>query len=199
MYFALEGADCCGKSAITKLLSNSIGKGFIFTREPFTFSGGALNLQYPLQRLFKFAEDQVIHYEEVVKPALRQGYHVISDRVACVSSVVYREFDGIDPEFAYAVHNKIPTPDVVFIIDVPAPVLCARGVKKGEERYNLSRATMLRELYLEYSGIHRADFPIFVIDGDRPMSIVADDVQQRILHMIRNTNEMQEIKDEGCF
>ena len=158
-------------------------KEFVFTREPYTFSGGVLDLKYPMQRLFRFAEDQVVHYEEVLKPAFEARMNVVSDRVASVSSLIYRQYEGVDCCISKTVHGFLPRPDVIIIIDVTAEELFKRAEKKSEEHYSLARASILRKLYFEYAmsrGPLGRSTGMFIVDGNKSITDVAIDVENII-------------------
>src|SRR3989338_5534442 len=92
-YIALEGIDGSGKTTqVEKLASHfrSLGKEVVTTREPRKETGIVGKLIFEILQAKKkvpsvalqylFTADRVMHYLEIIEPALKEGKIVISDR-----------------------------------------------------------------------------------------------------------------------
>jgi dTMP kinase len=136
-----EGIDGSGKTTIMNQLKEILGNnGIIYTKEPYQFAGGALELKYPYQRLFRFMEDHVLHLEEVILPALREGKLVICDRYID-SNLAYRcvdmgnarnKYDAII-EWLEVLHSFSTWPCRTILFEISPKLAIERCANKGEE------------------------------------------------------------------
>jgi len=117
LYIALEGIDGSGKTTQVEELAKyfeSKGKKVVRTREPRKegIIGDLVNqilkgeLKIPPKAFqYLFSTDRVIHLEEIVLPALKEGKIVISDR-SFWSAVVYGILDK-SKDYDYKEANQI--------------------------------------------------------------------------------------------
>lgn len=103
-YIAVEGIDGSGKTTQAKILADyfkSKGKKVILTREPRKkgLIGDLVHKvllgktdMHPKAFQYLFTADRVMHYEDVIVPALKKGNVVISDRCFW-SAIVYGILD----------------------------------------------------------------------------------------------------------
>ncbi len=111
-----EGIDGSGKTSAAQALYQDLVKKYttLLTREP-----GATHLGKVLRTLLQgrtfsldpkaeyllFAADRAQHMQEIVLPALAEGIHVISDRMAD-SSYAYQGYGrGVDPDMIHTVNS----------------------------------------------------------------------------------------------
>jgi dTMP kinase len=136
-FIAFEGGEACGKSTQSALLAEALGA--VLTREPGGTDIGArlraLVLDPATEGLSSRAEalvmaaDRAQHVAEVVEPALAAGRHVVTDRFAG-SSIAYQGYGRglpvaeIEQLSDWAAAGTWP--DLVILLDVPAPVADAR-------------------------------------------------------------------------
>jgi dTMP kinase len=84
------------------------------------------------------AADRAQHIEQVVRPALAAGRHVVSDR-SIYSSLAYQGFGrGLPLEQVRAVNEWAVGgcwPDLVVLLDVPADVLAYRMQRRELDRF----------------------------------------------------------------
>ena len=201
-YIVLEGGEGAGKDTHVERLRQEFGsKNFIYTREPGgTELGKALRnmllhnthgeIKLPAELLL-FLADRAQHVEELIKPALAQGKHVVSNR-SWISFLAYQihgraqyDWEPIVVEVLKKVFEGCPT-DLAIILDVPYEVGHARMVKMGklfDTMENLPKASheRIRNAFLTIAK----ELPqARVIDASRPLEVVWSDVKQAVQSVI---------------
>ena len=191
-FVTLEGPDGSGKSAQSERLraaAAEAGQDVVLVREPGGTAGGERVRKILMdagpvgirltQRtdalLFNAARAQLI--DEVIRPALRRGALVISDRYAD-STLAYQgcggllPLDELRPVVAFATGGL--RPDRTILIDVPAEVGLARKTSAETTRFeaHFDRAfhERVRAGYLSFAAAEPDRW--VVVDGTAP----ADDV-----------------------
>ena len=149
MFITFEGIEGSGKSTQIQMLKEFFEKKSLkafFTKEPGSSEIGKeirsilLNKEnkiYPQTEIFLIFADRVQHVEEIIKPNLNEGKIVVSDRY-CDSSVAYQgQREGISKIEIYELIENLdlPTPDITFLLDLPANV----GLKRAKNRASLDR------------------------------------------------------------
>lgn len=144
---------------------------------------------FPMTELLLYAADRVQHVQEQIAPALAAGKTVVCDRFHD-STVAYQGFSRkIDIAAIDRVHALILdglTPDLTFLLDLPATVGLARAWKQinsgrrsgAETRFeseNLAFHEAVRSGYLELA--RREPDRFVIIDA----TVKADEVTARIL------------------
>jgi len=144
-FLAFEGGEAAGKSTQSARLAERIGA--VRTREP-----GGTPLGAEIRRHFLdpatgdldarteallMAADRAHHVDEVVRPALAAGRHVVTDRYL-YSSIAYQAHGrGLDPAGVAAL-NRWATdglePDLVVLLDVPVEVARQRVADATPDR-----------------------------------------------------------------
>ena len=184
-YIALEGTEGTGKSTHARRLAVELDA--VLTRE----HGGT-----PIGRLVRailadpdhteltaraeallIAADRAQHLEELVRPALASGRHVVSDR-SIYSSLAYQGFGrGLPLSEVRAVNEWAIGgcwPDLVILLDVPAEQLARRMHRRELDRFERSGPEFY-ERVAEGFRLLAAEEPErwVIVDGDRPMEEVA--------------------------
>jgi dTMP kinase len=135
---ALEGVDGAGKTTQALSLAATlarIGRQVLFTQEP-TFGPSGRRLRDYLagaerhltaeEELDLFQADRREHVENTIRPALRRGWIVITDRYY-YSSAAYQGALGLDPQAIIADSEAFaPRPDLVVIFTLPLSMALAR-------------------------------------------------------------------------
>ena len=149
MFITFEGIEGSGKSTQIQMLKEFFEKKSLkafFTKEPGSSDIGKeirsilLNKEnkiYPQTEIFLIFADRVQHVEEIIKPNLNEGKIVVSDRYYD-SSVAYQgQREGISKIEIYELIENLdlPTPDITFLLDLPANV----GLKRAKNRASLDR------------------------------------------------------------
>ena len=139
LFITLEGPDGAGSSTQTVLLSSWLekrGRKVFTTKEPTNSMIGGI-IRVILKKEWKvdhvtfallFAADRAHHVNKEIKPLVRKGVHVISDRY--ILSTLAFESDGVNIEWLKLINKKFPQPDLTFILNVPGK-MCAERIAKS--------------------------------------------------------------------
>ena len=166
LFISLEGVDGCGKSTQTQLLSDWLRQRgsyeVVTTREP-----GGTPLGVKLRQLIQhgddmgpraeallYAADRAHHVDTLIRPALKRGAIVLSDRYLD-SSVAYQAAgrhmppDQIDLLSRWATNGLMP--QVTVLVDVDPAVALARQVGEPDriEREGVGFQEAVRQGYLD--------------------------------------------------
>lgn len=201
MFITFEGIEGCGKSTQAKLLAEyleSRGLKVLITREP----GGTpiseairgillsndFKEMHPFTEVFLYLASRAQHVYELIKPSLRQGVIVISDRFFD-STLVYQGYvREIDLEFIETM-NRFATgnlmPDITFLLDVdPTEGLRRARLRneqelREEDRLEKEAIEFHEEVRKGYMDLVRK-FPdrIYVIKSDRDMLEVQEEIRR---------------------
>ncbi|MCD6403411.1 MAG: dTMP kinase [Candidatus Aenigmarchaeota archaeon] len=182
LFIVIEGPDGSGQTTQAELLAKWFerrGYKVKVTKEPTnSIIGGIIRsvlqneLKIDLRTLaLLFAADRSHHVEKVIKPLLRKGVVVISDRYA-LSTIVYESLDGLDVEWLKQINSMFPVPDVTIILDVPGKI-CVERIKKARFGFEMfetqEKLEKIRKRYLELKDV----FPnTFVVDGKPKPEVV---------------------------
>jgi dTMP kinase len=144
-FLAFEGGDAAGKSTQTERIARRLDA--VRTREPGgTPLGAAIRAQFldpatgeiePRAEALLMAADRAQHVSTVVRPALRAGRHVVTDRYFH-SSIAYQGHGrGLDPAGVESL-NRWATDgllaDVVVLLDLPVEVARRRVAHEAPDR-----------------------------------------------------------------
>ena len=149
MFITFEGIEGSGKSTQIQMLKEFFEKKSLkafFTKEPGSSEIGKeirsilLNKEnkiYPQTEIFLIFADRVQHVEEIIKPNLNEGKIVVSDSYYDCSVGYQGQREGISKiEIYQLIENlDLPTPDITFLLDLPANV----GLKRAKNRASLDR------------------------------------------------------------
>lgn len=191
-FIVLDGPDGSGKGTEIALLKKELlESSVLFTHEPGATKRGQdirkilliSDKTHPLSDFFLFWADRVSHVEEIIRPALNSGTHVISDRFDS-STFAYQIIADARPEFLglFKEARKIVLrdcfPDAYIFLDLPALIIKKRieGDKTKRTRYDI-KPPEYHEKVIEGFKKFASDFkPSFMIDSDRPPKEVHDDI-----------------------
>ncbi|MEM2875011.1 MAG: dTMP kinase [Candidatus Hadarchaeales archaeon] len=185
---AIEGADGCGKSTHARLLSNwlrSRGYRVLLTSEPTDSVFGrvirdALRGKLTLPREAEaaiFAADRALHVSRVIKPAIRSGTIVVSERYLH-SSFAYQPARGVSEEWVRRLNRCMPRPDLTIILDVPTRETMRRVRSKGPDVFERD-SDFQRSVRENYLRLAREE-DLVVVDTSRPK----DEVQKEIRSIV---------------
>lgn len=174
-FITFEGIDGSGKSTQLRLVSSflkGLGCDALLTREP---GGTTIGLRLraalldaqeevdPLTELLVFAADRAQHVRRVLRPALRAGRVVISDRYADATVAYQGAGRGFKPELVSEIVRLATeglTPDLTLLFDVPVAESTNRTTRRSNVRNKLDRLDIehhdfherVREAYLRIAA-----------------------------------------------
>ena len=195
VFITIEGVEGSGKSTQLFRLSErlrQIGLPLLVSKEP---GGTALGRELrrlllerhpsgeawcPDAELLLFYADRAQHIEQVVRPALTAGHHVVSDR-SVYSTLAYQGYGRMLPIHEvreinqWAVHTWWP--ELVILIDVDPTVLAARLAERTLDRFEQESAEFHARVRAGFHAMAAADPQHWVVvDGANDPDTVAADI-----------------------
>ena len=193
VFICIEGLDGSGKTTHTKRLIRNLqnqGIDAVYTTEPSRGELGTFIRSSVLEGKTRaprvveavlFAVDRVEHIEKDVKPALKEGKVVVSDR--CVySSLAYQGAAGLDIEWIEEINRLALPPDLTVYIDVPPEVVVKRIRRKKSVMETLETQRKVQQVYLRYVNNGK----MVPINGDKRKKEVEQSILQLILEFLKN-------------
>lgn len=202
-FISFEGIDGSGKTTHSRIFCEflrSIGADFISTREPGGTPLGEDIRNFALKKykdksvkaeLYLFEASRAEHFEKVIQPALNEGKIVVIDRF-CDSTLAYQgygnknDLEAVEFVDDFATNNT--KPDLTFYLDIDPREALARRIGRSTndiiEDRGLLYQDIVRKGYLEIynKNKHR----IVLIDANRSVSEVADEIKDVFLQRINN-------------
>ncbi|MFN4164367.1 MAG: dTMP kinase [Ferrovibrio sp.] len=203
-FITLEGGEGAGKSTQIRLLADRLaerGIETLLTREPggtagaeairsLLVTGDPERWDAMTETLLHYAARRA-HVEKTVKPALRRGVWVISDRFAD-STMAYQGYAGaVGREAVAALHRLVLgdfVPDLTLVLDLPVETGLARarqrmqGHAAAEDRYERMGRDFhekLRDAFRDIAA--REPQRCRLIDADRDVDSVAVALWQAVV------------------
>jgi len=204
-FITFEGIEGCGKTTQLRRLADTLsGRGipFIMTREP----GGcpiaddirgilldAKNSDLrPGAELLLYAAARAQHVQQVVKPALESGIHVLCDRFYD-ATIAYQGYGrGLDLQLIHQL-NVIATggldPDLTILMDCPVETGLGRALARinattdgvREERFELESLEFHRRVRNGYLQRAAAEPDrIIVVDGSREVAEIEQTITRTV-------------------
>lgn len=194
----VEGVEGSGKSTQMRRLARWLrrqGYPVELTREPdgTTLGVGVRRLfehgPQPLTETFLFLAARHQHVAERVRPWLRRGRVVLSDRYTD-ATVAYQGYGrGLDPEMIRELNVRATggvLPDLTLLFDLDPAVGFRRIGRRRRDHFERQALAFHRRVRRGYLEIHRAEPKrVRVIDAARSPSIVAADVQALVGEFLR--------------
>ena len=193
MLVTLEGIDGSGKTTVAEALQDSLSPETVFTREPTeSWYGEAVDRSIgdddadPLAELFLYTADHADHLSRLIRPALREGRLVISDRYAD-SRYAYQGATLAGEltrpvEYVRGIHEPFTRePDLTLYLDVPPET----GAERAGATNKFETAGYLGRVRENYEHLVDTDPARFVrIDATRsPEAVVA--AAERAIEAVR--------------
>lgn len=135
---SVDGPGGAGKTTIVRHLAQILlaeGRHVHVTAEPSNGPIGKLAVEltptvtgHALACLY--AADRYHHVETEIKPRLRAGHVVISDRYLA-SGLTVQRFDGVDPQFLWQLNEEVERPDLTVILEADPDVIAERLDARG--------------------------------------------------------------------
>jgi len=146
-FIAFEGLDGSGQTTQANLLKDFlIKKGFevVLTKEPTLNSRAGKKIEKildkeivvsPRQLQELFSEDRNWHQKNKVKPNLKKGKIVITDR-SQFSSFAYGSASGVELDYLFFLNKKFIEPDLTILLKV-SPKVCIKRIRKRGQKETL--------------------------------------------------------------
>ena len=193
IFICIEGLDGSGKTTHAhRLVRNLQKRGIdaVYTTEPSrgelgifireTILEGKKRVPRVVEALL-FAVDRVEHFENDVKPALKEGKVVVSDR--CVySSLAYQGAAGLDLEWIEEINRFALPPDLALYIDVPPEVVVKRIRRKKSVMERLETQRRVQKVYMKFVENGK----LMPLNGDRKKGEVEQNILNVILEFLEN-------------
>lgn len=195
VFICVEGLDGSGKTTQARRLVRNLRRrrlDAVYTTEPSKGRVGKLIRGFVLNRRKRvavaleallFAADRVDHVEKEVKPMLEEGKIVVCDRYV-YSTLAYQGAAGLSLEWIEHINQFALKPHVALLIDVPANVVVKRLKRKKTVMETARNQEKVREVYLKLVQ----DQLLVRIDGDRPISEVAESVLDVVLGLLKTAH-----------
>lgn len=202
-FITLEGGEGAGKTTQLAWMHDylqRIGLPALVTREP---GGTALGEQIrgvllnPSNHDMSVAAETLLlfaaraqHVQQVIRPALAQGYWVLCDRFTD-ATYAYQgggrglAFAEIAPLERWVLGDLVP--DLTFLFDVPVAVGLARTRERGGaadrfEQEHLEFFERVRLVYLQRAAQHPERY--LLIDANRPLAAVSAEIERRLVEYV---------------
>ena len=196
MFIVFEGIDGCGKTTQIFLLANhlySLSKysHILITREAYKdrkirevlMQDESKDKAEKLTELF--VQDRKEHISDLIAPSLNKNVIVISDRYK-YSTICFQAAQGQDMNELIKMHDNMPLPDFIFVLDVPADVAFERinlrnkainktEFNKFEKNSNFLEKT--RQNYLKLKELLPEE-NIILIDGTKSVDAVFEEIKK---------------------
>ena len=197
MLISIEGIDGSGKSTLVRHLAKQLqiyGCSVVTTKEPGGSSLGKLLreiLQHQPVALMSraeyllFAADRAQHMDEVIKPALKSGAVVISDRMAD-SSLAYQGYGrGEDLAMINTINvwaMQESKPDLTFYMKIEPE----EAIKRLKKRTTLTafekeQTGFVKRLIKGFDEIFRDRDNVITLDGTLPPKEIAENATQAVM------------------
>ena len=201
-YLVIEGLEGAGKTTAMKTIKRFLTEhniNYITTREPgATTVGEAVRSLIkdtevkesmdPRTELLLFYAARIELLEKVIKPALRDGTWVLSDRFELSSFAYQGGGRQLDENMLYSLSAfcvKNINPDLVFFLDIKPEIGLERAKKRGKlDRIENESADFFRNVYLSYHKYLKHLKNVAVIDASKPLSVVQGLIRERLNYAI---------------
>ncbi|MFJ5470686.1 dTMP kinase [Pectobacterium carotovorum] len=195
-FIVIEGLEGAGKTTARNIVVETLRshgvKDVVFTREP-----GGTPLAEKLRELIKqgMADEKVTDKAEVlmlyaarvqlvdnvIKPALANGYWVIGDRHDLSSQAYQGGGRGIDQHLLRSLRDTVLgdfRPDLTLYLDLPPAIGLQRARQRGElDRIEQESLAFFDRTRSRYQELAAEDDSILTIDASQSIDAVSADIQ----------------------
>ncbi|MCX8169915.1 MAG: dTMP kinase [Candidatus Methanomethyliaceae archaeon] len=187
LFITIDGIDGAGSSTQVKMLVdrlNSIGHSAIGTKEP--------NPEGPIEPIIReiirrpilspeleallFAADRIYHVEAFIKPWLREGKIVVSDRYL-ESSIAYQTIQGLEEDWILTINRGAIKPDISIILDIDPRISLKRKGKASDRFEDIEFLRKVREKFLDRAR----RIGHFVINAEKSIMEVHEEILEIVL------------------
>ena len=144
-----------------------------------------LKVRKPIYEALLFAADRYEHVFREIKPKLRKGVILVSDRYV-YSSLAYQGAGGLSIEWLRSINSFAPKPDLTIYLDISAEEALARKHKSTSRRTVFEGEkfqSRVRDIYLKLA--EEEDFLKF--EGAKPIKTIHREILRKVLRFLRET------------
>ena len=193
MFIVFDGLDGSGKGEMVKRLEKYLvdkGLNVLVTREP---TDGEYGKQ--IRSILKeekdprtgaekclglFIDDRKEHLANEIVPFLEKKGVVICDRYY-YSTIAFQHTQGIPMETIVMGNMAFKTPDIAFILDLPAEMALGRVDKRGEGKEKFEELEFMKELRENFLKLGEVlDDNIKVIDASKSKDRVFEQIKKEM-------------------
>ena len=212
-FITFEGIDGSGKSTQLRLLGNYLreaGCEVVLTREPGgtpvgnRLRGALLDAHEevdPLTELLVFAADRAQHVRRVLRPAIKAGQIIISDRYADATVAYQGGGRGFSPELIAEIIELATEglkPDLTVLFDLSVEESTARTSRRFDGKHKGDRLdaeaadfhVRVRDAYLELA--RKEPERIKVVETNRPAEETHQRVKEIVLPFLKSRGHLVE-------
>ncbi|MBI1272687.1 MAG: dTMP kinase [Alphaproteobacteria bacterium] len=200
-FITLEGGDGAGKSTQAKRLAEALrkrGKKVLLTREVGGSDGAEairevwLSGEYrwdAITELLLISAARRDHIEKVIRPALKKGTWVISDRFAD-STYVYQGYGmGLDKKYIRQIYKIIAgelVPDLTVVLDVPVEIGAKRMAGRLLDRFERKDKAFHKRLRQGYLARAKSEPKRFVVvDAGNSLDVTGRNLVATVLRKLK--------------
>jgi dTMP kinase len=201
MFIVFEGGEGSGKDTHIDLLREAFGTqdDIVYTREPggTTIGEAIRSILMDTQHDHMSVETELLLFlasraqllDEVVRPALQSGTHVISNRFA-LSTIAYQifrkerhEYRGFLDMVSAQLMSDVAPYYVLLDVDPEVGLARARGRDEASTRFDLEAVETHEKVRRGYHDAVQA-FPHVIVDANRPLPEVHTDVRAHVKELL---------------
>jgi len=201
VFISFEGPEASGKSSQIRVLSKFLKNQkipYIITREP----GGSiiseklrniiLNKKYKIsnkEELLLLMASRINHINTVIKPAIKKGMLVISDRF-CDSTFVYQCYvNKFGIEKGIILHknlleNYLPYKTFLLILS-PKEIIKRLKLRKKSNKYDKKNLSFHKKVIQGYKKISKNNKRFIIINAENQFSEIHKEIRTKIIHIIK--------------
>jgi len=194
LFIVLDGLDGSGKGEMIKKLDKYLcKKGFnvLVTREP-TSSKYGKKIKEILRKekdpkkgaelcLELFVKDREEHLKKEIEPFLKKKNSIVLCDRYYYSTIAFQSTQGIDIEKIIIENMVFRTPDITFILDLPAEIALERILKRGEAKEKFEQLEFMNELRKNFLKLkEELDDNIKVIDASKSKEDVFNQIKTEV-------------------
>jgi len=202
-FIVLEGLDGSGQSTQAELLKDFLlreGHQIVLTKEPTLDSEAGKKIKKALDKKTKveaeelqklFTEDRKDHIKNLIKPTLKAGKMVISDRYF-FSTFAYGVSDGLDLNWLIKINDNFLLPDLTFILKVSPEVCLQRIEKRGGGIKLFEKKEKLARVWQTYEILPSWFENVYMIDGEKSIKEVFPQIKEVVLSQLLNNKQRRQ-------
>jgi dTMP kinase len=182
LFIVFDGLDGSGKGEMIERLSEYLDKkgkyNILITKEPTDGEYGKQikeilkkekNAKQGAELCLKlFVKDREKHLKKEIEPFLKQPNSIVICDRYYYSTIAFQHTQGIAIEKIITENMPFRTPDITFILDLPADIALERIHERGEEKEKFEQLAFMKELRQNFLKLKdELDDNINIIDASK--------------------------------